>query len=107
LSGHDTVHANLLLNHPVDARSFTMAAEILMDLNVTSVRLLTNNPDKIKALTDANITVHRHISMVPSHWTTKEPTQRIEMDDYLLTKILRMNHLLDIPRHLLDKSIQQ
>ncbi|MCD0450904.1 bifunctional 3,4-dihydroxy-2-butanone-4-phosphate synthase/GTP cyclohydrolase II [Actinocorallia sp. API 0066] len=48
--GVDTVDANLELGHPVDARDYTNAAHILADLGVSSVRLLTNNPDKVAAL---------------------------------------------------------
>ena len=47
--GSDTVEANLLLRHPADARSYGLATAMLLDLGVKDVRLLTNNPDKVRA----------------------------------------------------------
>jgi 3,4-dihydroxy 2-butanone 4-phosphate synthase/GTP cyclohydrolase II len=49
-AGEDTVDANLLLGLPVDAREYSVAAQLLDDLGVRSVRLLTNNPEKVEAL---------------------------------------------------------
>ncbi|MCV7103573.1 3,4-dihydroxy-2-butanone-4-phosphate synthase [Mycobacterium palustre] len=57
--GLDTVEANVALGLPVDARSYDDAAAILVDLGVTSVRLMTNNPQKCKALEAAGIGVER------------------------------------------------
>ncbi len=48
--GLDTVEANLELGHPVDARSYEAAKDILDDLGVTKIRLLTNNPRKVEAM---------------------------------------------------------
>lgn len=48
--GRDTVDANLELGLPVDARHYAVEAQILNDLKVSSVRLMTNNPDKIESL---------------------------------------------------------
>ena len=55
--GHDTVEANLLLGHDSDERSYDLAAHILCDLNVRSIRLLTNNPAKIQGLRGLGVTV--------------------------------------------------
>lgn len=55
--GLDTVDANLSLGLPVDSRDYRPASEILHDLGVRRVRLLTNNPDKVRALTEHGITV--------------------------------------------------
>ena len=55
--GHDTVDANLLLNLPADARTYDMCQIILDHLNIKQVKLITNNPLKIKALTDLGIDV--------------------------------------------------
>jgi GTP cyclohydrolase II len=55
--GADTVDANLRLGLPVDDRSYEEAASVLRSLGVDSVRLLTNNPDKVRGLQAAGITV--------------------------------------------------
>ncbi|KNE65748.1 GTP cyclohydrolase II [Allomyces macrogynus ATCC 38327] len=66
--GHDTVTANVLLNHPPDLRTYDVASLMLRDLGVTSVRLLTNNPDKLEQLTKVGIRVVSRTGMVPTHW---------------------------------------
>jgi 3,4-dihydroxy 2-butanone 4-phosphate synthase/GTP cyclohydrolase II len=48
--GYDTVEANLLLGHQADARDYTLAALILQDLGIQSLRLMTNNPLKMESL---------------------------------------------------------
>ena len=53
--GMDTVEANIALGHQVDAREWSDAVEILSELGIQSVVLMTNNPEKIQALTDAGI----------------------------------------------------
>src|SRR6185436_8784053 len=55
--GHDTVDANLALGFDVDLRSYDLAAGILRDLGVGSVRLMTNNPQKIAGLVQAGVQV--------------------------------------------------
>lgn len=86
--GHDTVDANLILGHQADARDYTIAALILQDLKVESIRLLTNNPGKISDLTKLGVAVSDRIPLSP---------RRISKDNrfYLMTKIERMNHLID------------
>jgi len=54
--GLDTVEANIALGHQVDAREWSDAVEILSELGIKSVVLMTNNPEKIQALSDAGIT---------------------------------------------------
>lgn len=54
--GLDTVEANIALGHQVDAREWSDAVEILSELGIKSVVLMTNNPEKIQALSDAAIT---------------------------------------------------
>jgi 3,4-dihydroxy 2-butanone 4-phosphate synthase / GTP cyclohydrolase II len=83
--GCDTVEANEKLGYPIDARSYTTAIEILRSLNITHVRLMTNNPQKIQALTDAGFIVDR----VPLE---VQPT--INNLKYLQTKQQRLGHLL-------------
>lgn len=55
--GLDTVDANLALGHGIDERDFQDAVEILSDLGIKNVVLLTNNPAKVKALEDAKVSV--------------------------------------------------
>jgi 3,4-dihydroxy 2-butanone 4-phosphate synthase / GTP cyclohydrolase II len=57
-NGHDTVDANLELGLPVDAREYVNAAQMLADLGVTSVRLLTNNPAKLTGLDGFGVKVN-------------------------------------------------
>ncbi|HNB51989.1 MAG TPA: GTP cyclohydrolase II, partial [Anaerolineales bacterium] len=86
--GYDTVEANLLLGHQADEREYTVAAEILRDLNVQSIRLLTNNPEKINALETLGIPILGRVSLTPE--------VNPENARYLHTKIVRMNHLLNL-----------
>jgi 3,4-dihydroxy 2-butanone 4-phosphate synthase/GTP cyclohydrolase II len=86
--GYDTVEANLLLGHQADERDYTVAARILEDLNVRSVRLLTNNPHKIQTLRELGIRVSERVPV--------EPTLYAENANYLFTKATRMNHLLNL-----------
>lgn len=85
--GRDTLDANLELGLPADARDYAAGAQILADLGVHSVRLLTNNPDKSAALTRHGIKVSDRESM---------PTEAGEHNlRYLRTKRDRMGH--DLP----------
>jgi GTP cyclohydrolase II len=86
--GYDTVEANLLLGHQVDERDYTMAAGILADLGVQSIRLLTNNPVKINHLRELGVQVTERVPV--------EPTVNADNYQYLFTKAQRMHHLLDL-----------
>jgi 2-desacetyl-2-hydroxyethyl bacteriochlorophyllide A dehydrogenase len=86
--GYDTVDANLLLGHQADQRDYTIAARILADLEVRSVRLLTNNPHKLASLRELGVSVKRSL---PLHPTVNESNFR-----YLMTKAVRMNHSLNV-----------
>ncbi|PKI85817.1 Rib1p [Malassezia vespertilionis] len=66
--GHDTVAANVMLGHLPDARKYDIASAILRDLGINACRLLTNNPDKMKALEDEHIHVEQRVPMVPRMW---------------------------------------
>ncbi|KAG1467119.1 hypothetical protein G6F55_000042 [Rhizopus delemar] len=69
--GHDTVAANVLLQHPADGRTYGIANAILKDLQLTEVDLLTNNPDKIKQLESYGaIKVVQRRPMIPRSWST-------------------------------------
>lgn len=83
-AGADTVDANLRLGLPADAREFGAGAEILQDLGISSVRLLTNNPDKSEALEQHGVAVHERVPM-PTFITDDNVA-------YLRTKRDRMGH---------------
>ncbi|HUF37190.1 MAG TPA: GTP cyclohydrolase II [Anaerolineales bacterium] len=86
--GFDTVDANLLLGHQADERDFTAAPLILGDLEIRSVRLLTNNPDKIAALRALGVPVSDRVGLAAA--------VNPENARYLRTKVLRMNHLMNL-----------
>ncbi len=86
--GYDTVEANLLLGHQADEREYDVGVAILRDLGVQSVRLLTNNPQKIEALEKLGMPV---VERVPVVARVHEDNRR-----YLETKARRMRHLLDL-----------
>ncbi|KAI3326373.1 GTP cyclohydrolase-2 [Xylariaceae sp. AK1471] len=96
--GSDTVEANLLLRHPADARSYGLATAMLLDLGQEEIRLLTNNPDKIRAVEGPNreIRVTERVAMVPLSWKGKGGFRSHEVEGYLKTKIEKMGHMLDI-----------
>jgi GTP cyclohydrolase II len=87
--GNDTVEANLLLRHPADARSYGLATAMLMDLGQKDIRLLTNNPDKIRAVEGPNreIVVKERVAMVPLSWKGKGGFRAPEVEGYLKTKV--------------------
>ncbi|MET7936223.1 GTP cyclohydrolase II [Streptomyces sp. NPDC005322] len=86
LEGLDTVEANLALGLPADARDYRVAADILHDLDVRSIRLLSNNPRKRDALLRHGIKITEQVPLLmPPH---KENLS------YLLTKRDRMDHYL-------------
>jgi len=85
--GMDTIEANEALGHPSDGRSFAVAAEILEELHVKSIRLLTNNPAKIEGLEANGIQVEVREPLII------EPLK--ENARYLAVKKALMGHLLD------------
>jgi len=87
-AGFDTVDANLLLGHQADERDYSIAASILTDLGVNSIRLLTNNPEKLKDLKGRGVDVADRIPLQ----TPVTP----ENVGYLRTKIVRMHHMLNL-----------
>jgi GTP cyclohydrolase II len=85
--GLDTLDANRALGWGADERNFLVAAIMLKELGVRRIRLLTNNPDKVKALQACGVEVvrrERHVF----------PPNGVD-DAYLATKALRFGHLLD------------
>jgi 3,4-dihydroxy 2-butanone 4-phosphate synthase/GTP cyclohydrolase II len=82
--GLDTVEANRALGFADDARSYEVAADILRDLGVTRVRLMTNNPEKVKGLERGGVEVTERVPLLVAH--TAESSQ------YLAVKQARMGH---------------
>jgi GTP cyclohydrolase II len=87
--GADTVEANLRLGFEADARSYDIAAAILSDLGVRSVRLLTNNPLKVAGLETAGVKVTDRLS----HWVGENQHNA----GYLAVKRRKMGHHPDVP----------
>lgn len=85
--GFDTVAANLELGLPADDRNFGVAIDILNILNVKSVNLLTNNPEKVKFVEQSNIELN---SRIPLQIAANEMSK-----GYLQTKKDYFGHLLD------------
>ncbi len=85
--GLNTIDANLHLGLEADAREYDIAVAILKDLKVQQIDLLTNNPDKIKALDDSEIIVRKRLPLVIPATETSA--------DYLDTKRELMGHLID------------
>lgn len=94
-SGVDTVDANRILGFPDDSRDFSCAIRILRDLNVASLRLMTNNPIKVDSLVNGGIHVVErlaHVANVP-HLAK----------DYLKVKGQRMGHFLEKPEPVVEQ----
>jgi GTP cyclohydrolase II len=87
-TGLDTVDANVALGLPVDRREYASAAAILSHLGAKEVRLLTNNPAKLRALERHGVSVVERVPL--------EVPPNASNVDYLRTKAARMGHLLAI-----------
>ena len=83
--GLDTVDANLALGFSADERTYDLAADILKQLEISTIRLLTNNPDKITSLRDLQIDVVERIAI--------ESDIKPEARDYMRSKTERMGHI--------------
>ncbi|MFC9556474.1 bifunctional 3,4-dihydroxy-2-butanone-4-phosphate synthase/GTP cyclohydrolase II [Rhodococcus sp. NPDC056960] len=83
-AGYDTVDANIELGLPVDSRNYAVAAAVLRDLGITRARLITNNPEKVKALSEYGVTVTERVA--------RPPYVNPHNIDYLRTKDSRLGH---------------
>ncbi|WP_010586722.1 bifunctional 3,4-dihydroxy-2-butanone-4-phosphate synthase/GTP cyclohydrolase II [Schlesneria paludicola] len=84
--GYDTVEANHKLGYKADSRDYGIGLQILKDLGLASVRLLTNNPQKINAFPGFDLTVVEQIPIIAPYEKQREP--------YLATKRDKMGHKL-------------
>ena len=85
--GHDTVDANLELGLPIDSREYGIGAQILVDLGITTMRLLTNNPAKYGGLEGYGLEIVERVSL--------QSAPNPENLRYLRTKQQRLGHLLE------------
>ncbi|MGM0562872.1 MAG: GTP cyclohydrolase II [Pseudomonadota bacterium] len=83
--GMDTVEANEHLGFPADARDYRVAADMLKLEGVKRVRVMTNNPRKVKALEEQGIEIEQRLEIIAAH----EP----EREGYLSTKADKLGHL--------------
>ena len=86
-AGLDTVEANLALGFPEDSRDYGIAMQILLDLGISKVRLLTNNPIKVSGLNSYGIDVVERVPL-------EVPPNKFNVG-YLSTKRERMGHILE------------
>lgn len=88
-TGRDTVEANVELGFPADLRDYGIGAQILADLGLSSMALMTNNPAKIVGLEAYGLTVSRRVPLQVSPTAESLP--------YLKAKKDKLDHLLDLP----------
>lgn len=86
--GMDTVEANVALGFPEDMREYGIGAQILADLGVKNVRLMTNNPKKIRGLSGYDIEIVDRVDIQMNHNEKNEY--------YLSTKAKKMGHIMNI-----------
>ena len=93
--GRDTLQANLELGLPADKRDYSVGAQILADLGMTGMRLMTNNPAKYDGIAEFGLTIRERVPLIT------EPTHHNVQ--YLRTKQEKMGHVLGFPG---DKAVR-
>jgi len=88
--GADTVEANERLGLAVDSREYRQCAEVLFDLGLCKVKVISNNPGKLQALEEAGLEIAERVSI---EVRSAEPAAK-----YMQTKKEKMGHLLDLHR---------
>lgn len=91
-SGYDTVQANLALGFRDDERDYSVAAHMLESLKVKSIRLMTNNPKKLKALTDFGVKITERISLIIP--------PNLYNEFYLRTKAEKSGHMMSFAKEM-------
>ena len=86
--GRDTVEANVELGLPIDSREYGIGSQILVDLGITTMRVMTNNPSKYGGLEGYGLEIVERVPL--------EVTPNAENIEYLRTKAEKMGHLLDL-----------
>jgi len=89
--GADTVEANERLDLPVDSRDYRQCAEVLFDLGLGKVKVISNNPGKLRALEEAGLRIVEPVSIQVD---SPESAER-----YLRTKKEKLGHLLELSDH--------
>jgi 3,4-dihydroxy 2-butanone 4-phosphate synthase/GTP cyclohydrolase II len=88
-AGADTIEANERLGLAVDSRRYDQCAEILRDLGLRRVRLMSDNPEKIRALKNCGLEMVEHVPLAVKFHSS--------LARYLKTKRARMGHLINLP----------
>ena len=84
--GMDTVEANVALGFKADLRDYGLGAQVLADLGLTRLRLMTNNPKKVTGLQGYGLEIVEHVPLIASHVDEREK--------YLETKREKMGHMI-------------
>ncbi|HXG83941.1 MAG TPA: GTP cyclohydrolase II [Pyrinomonadaceae bacterium] len=95
-AGADTIEANERLGLAVDLRSYEQCAEILRDLGLRRIRLMSNNPEKIRAVENCGLEIVERVSLsIEFHRNLRR---------YLQTKRERMGHLINLPEEFYERA---